>query len=247
MTLQEAGLEIAKALVRWVQRLDSAALAGVMGVSLMNEPAHMNALDAKGPFADEHAVLEWLTSAAKFFSASKLPAMGKKLYVQISDTAFHDFLGEVPKWWHSTFSSKERSSWAVLDLHWYTAWDRGTCDGRTSPGGAYNCTQPRSQIEGVQEHCIRKFATKWFSRHFEGQKVVSEMSAATYQNAPFACTNKSMLRNFLKEQVQIFDSFEITPFFWTWRMPYAHVFQPGWSLKYLAGLEDARGKSQCSP
>merc|ERR1711862_50906 len=86
--LTEIGLWIAKALVQWVEGLDSDADAAVAGLSFMNEPAHLSVAKFwKKPWARESQVLQWLSASAQYFRASALPRRGKKLYVQIIETA----------------------------------------------------------------------------------------------------------------------------------------------------------------
>lgn len=82
-----------------------------------------------------------LADAAQVFRISKLPREGKKLYMQMIDTAFKNFTATVVPWFHKTFSDTERSSWVVADQHWYVAWD-SQCDIRTDEGGAIACDAP---------------------------------------------------------------------------------------------------------
>jgi len=243
-TLRDCGLLIAKALVQWVEQLGAEEQVGIAGVSLMNEPAHMAAM-AKEPWADERQILSWLAAAGQIFRESQLPRNGQRLYVQVVDTAFKDFLVSVTPWWPNTFSFQERHSWAVIDLHWYAAWLAGKCDGRTIPGGGFLCDQPLDEVRPLLRRCADKFSVDFFASHFEGNRACSEMSVGTYEDGRYACTDRAVLRTFLQEQVASMQEQGIEPFFWTWRMPYASVFEPGWSLKHLAGLEDPHAASFC--
>mmetsp|Transcript_8154 Transcript_8154/g.23941 ORF Transcript_8154/g.23941 Transcript_8154/m.23941 type:complete len:538 (+) Transcript_8154:69-1682(+) len=237
------GLWIAKALVQWVEHLDREALEGVAGVSLMNEPAHL-AAKASRPWAYEFQIPKWLETSAHFFRGSRLPRMGKRLYIQVVPTAFKDFLAVVPGWYARAFSPQERHSWAVIDVHWYAAWDAGRCDGRTSPGGGYHCGQPVDHVRGIMHGCVERFAGGFLS-HFDGNKACSEMSVGTYEHAQCACRDGGLLHAFLEEQVKTMGHFGIEPFFWTWRMPFGQAFEPGWSLKHLAGMENPPPGSLC--
>jgi len=246
VALSETGLWVAKALISWLEALDERALSAVAGVSLMNEPAHMAATDAKDPakaFASESDVLAWLEASSQLFRASSLPGRGKRLYMQIIETAFKDFDGTVIPWFNRVFSAQEQSSWAVIDRHWYIAWNP-VCDGRTQDGGGYLCDQPLDEVRSTARTCVRNF-TEDFAKKFHGLKATSEFSVGTYQDAWFACNDKSTLGIFLEEQISAFGDAGIEPFFWSWRMPYGPVFEPGWSLKRLAGFEDHPPAEQC--
>jgi hypothetical protein len=248
LSLSESGLLVAKALISWVEGLDEEAQSAVAGVTLMNEPAHMAAIDAFDPekaFASESDVLAWLEASSDLFRSSSLPQIGKKLYVQIIETAFNDFSATVTPWWHQTFSSTERQSWAIIDRHWYAAWSN-TCSGQVTEGGGYLCDQPIPEIRGLLGDCVHSF-TDSFATDFEGQKACSEFSAGTLAKAVLACNDPSVLNAFLEEQVSAMKAANIESFFWTWRMPYGPVFEPGWSLKHLSGLEEPRPPEQCFP
>jgi hypothetical protein len=65
--------------------------------------------------------------------------------------------------------------------------------------------------------------------------------------AVLACNDPSVLNAFLEEQVSAMKAANIESFFWTWRMPYGPVFEPGWSLKHLSGLEEPQPPEQCFP
>lgn len=239
VSLQDAGLWVAQALVRWVEELPPTYRIAVAGVSLMNEPAHMAAFEHNDPskdFANEMQVLNWLAASAEFFRSSSLPTQGMKLYVQIIETAFKDFDGTVGPWYNSTFTSDEQRSWAILDRHWYVAWSNGGCDGRTNAGGAFNCDDNLETIRAKLRGCINGF-TKDFAAKYPGKKATSEFSIGTFEDARFACNDKSVGEVFLEEQLAAFAAADIEPFFWTWRMPHGKVFEPGWSLKHIAGLE----------
>ena len=118
---------------------------GLVGLTVMNEPAHLNSGEH---FASEDDVLRWLADAAQVFRISKLPQQGKKLYMQMIDTAFKNFTHTVVPWFHKTFTDTERSSWVVADQHWYVAWD-SECDIRTDEGGAIACDAPLEIIRQV--------------------------------------------------------------------------------------------------
>lgn len=232
--LSQVGLWIVGAAVGWLEHLNDEAKSGLVGLTVMNEPAHLNSGEN---FASEDDVLRWLADAAQVFRISKLPREGKKLYMQMIDTAFKNFTATVVPWFHKTFSDTERSSWVVADQHWYVAWD-SQCDIRTDEGGAIACDAPLETIRQKMQTCASSFAQK-FQNQFGVQMAVSEFSAGTSEEALFACQDRQVLFAFLQEQLSAWDSVGIQGFFWSWRMPYGKVFEPGWSLRWLSGLEDS--------
>lgn len=243
VAMREIGLWVARALIKWVEGLDAAAQAAVGGLTLMNEPAH---LSSGHKWASEGEVLHWLEQAAAAFRASSLPGRGVKLYVNVIETAFKDFSGTVGPWWAKTFSEAEQQQWAVMDRHWYTAWAGDSCSGRTVSGGAYTCDQPLDEIRSKLRECARGWAED-FAKQFKGLKAVTEFSAGTFDQALGACMDPSVLGAFLEEQVAAFTDSSVEPFFWSWRMPYGPVFEPGWSLKHLLGKEVAKAPAPCLP
>jgi len=240
--LTKVGLMLAKALIEWVENLDEPERRVVSGLALMNEPAHMNAYR---DFAREADVLQWLSSSVDMFRESSLPQHGKKLYVNIIDTAFKDFAGTVMPWWQKTFSQDERLTWAVAEWHWYAAWAPGTCDGRTVSGGAYSCYDSISEIQPTLHRCAMEAAGNAAGIFGEGLVALSEFSAGTFEDMRYACTDKTLLKLFLDDTVAGFQSFNMETFFWTWKIPYGASFQPGWSLKWLSGLEYASKAQLC--
>lgn len=232
--LSQVGLWIVSAAVKWLEDLSEEAKAGLVGITLMNEPAHLN---SGLHFAEEDDVLKWLADAAQIFRISSLPQEGKKLYMQMIDTAFQNFTHTVVPWFFDTFSDSERFSWVVADQHWYTAWDSKNCDMRTDEAGGLTCDTPLETIRPKMQKCAFSFAQK-FQQQFGMQMAVSEFSAGTSEAALFACQDRDVLRAFLQEQLSAWDAVGLQGFFWSWRMPYGKIFERGWSLRWLAGLEE---------
>lgn len=241
--LVDAGSWIAQALIDWIQSLDDTQRAAVAGVCFMNEPAHMNKW---ARFANESDVMAWLADVGGKFRASNLPGQGMKLYMNIMDTGFKDFEGEAVPWFLRTFSREERHIWATADTHWYAAWTSGTCDGRTLPGGAYVCDAPEQDVLDISAGCAKGEVENMHIRFGDGLISFSEVSVGTFEDARYACKDKRVTSTFLNEMMVRFKESDVESFFWSWRMPYAPVFEPGWSLKWLAGLEEpASARPKC--
>mmetsp|Transcript_55776 Transcript_55776/g.104623 ORF Transcript_55776/g.104623 Transcript_55776/m.104623 type:complete len:530 (+) Transcript_55776:27-1616(+) len=232
--LSQTGRWVVQALIRWAEALDPEAKKGIKGITIMNEPAHTNAWTH---FAEENDVLDWLSSAANDFRMSSLPEEGVKLYVNLIETAFEAFEHSAVPWFLATFSEKERATWAVADVHWYVAWSNGACDGRTVKGGAYSCSAPLAEVQRKLHWCAKDASSRLRFLFGKGLVAVTEFSAGTFHTARYACSESNILRAFLNEQVSAFTSDNIEPFFWTWKMPFGPNFEPGWSLKYILGLE----------
>jgi len=242
-TLKDAGLEVVRALIDWVEDLDSTTFRAVVGLTLMNEPGHLSA-GMKDRFVQEPDILQWLAQSADIFRKSLLPSFGAKLYMNIIDTAFDDFYATVPPWFFSTFSLEEQMAWAVMDMHYYMAWGAGTCDGRVIEGGGYRCGDALPEIESKLLSCSTPWAKK-FHQTFPGLKSCSEFSVGSFQDARYACNGETLMRTFLRTQVRTLEMHDIEPLFWTWRMPFGKVFEPGWSLKKIAGYETMRPAELC--
>ena len=136
-------------------------ISSLTRTQVMNEPAHLN---AGAKFAEEQEVLKWLANAAQIFRVSKLPGQGVKLYMQMIDTAFQNFTETVVPWFFQTFTDTERLSWVVADQHWYTAWDAGHCDMRTSEDGGLTCDTPVEVIRRKMRSCAKAFSSKILGR-----------------------------------------------------------------------------------
>lgn len=241
--LTDLGHKLVKALIAWVEGLDDAAFAGVGGITPMNEPAH---LSSGKTWAKEQQVLDWVAVASEYFRASSLPKRGVRLYLNLIRTAFKDFLPTVSKWYHATFTQAERTSWVVMDRHYYAAWDTGVCDAhpvianQTAPG--YTCDESESAMRAKMVKCVGGDFTVLFNQYFpDDLKSCTEFSASSYENAPLACSykNATFTNLWLEVQLQEYARTAVEPWFWTWRMPYGPVFESAWSLKYLLGLENA--------
>lgn len=242
--LTEVGFWIVRAMIRWVEGLSEPERSAVAGLTLLNEPAHMSQLArTKGkPFTkSEKQVMDWVAKASDMFRQSSLPGRGLKLHVSIIESAFKYFWDTAPAWWSKTFSSQERHSWAVFDIHFYDAWTP-KCSGRISKGGGYLCSQPVEEIRSIIKSCHEDYMSM-FAKKIHGLKACTEFSVATFEDPTQACNNEGLLRMYLEEQVKIFKRFGIESFFWSWRMPYGRNFQRAWSLKHLAGLEAPPDKS----
>jgi hypothetical protein len=239
--LVDAGQMIVDAMINWVEMLPYEERQAVAGLTVMNEPAHIS---AGKDWADEKQVLDWLADAADRFRRSELPQHGIKLYMNMIETAFVDFDAIVPAWWSETFSHKERHSWAVIDVHWYSAWGGEYCSGRTVSGGAYFCDDPMEEIQQVYEICLGGHVQK-MKKNFDGLRATSEFSLGTFDQARAACTDPATRALFLREQVDAMGRAGIEAFFWTWRMPYGPAFEAGWSLKHNLNRESPHRDSTC--
>jgi len=237
-----AGQLVAQAMIDWVQGFNDEDDKSIAGVSCMNEPAHMS--NGKS-WASEEQILSWMSECTQRFRTSNLSPRGVKLYVQLIETAFKDYFQAVSPWWHSTFSTAEQISWAVMDRHHYNAWAGPWCSGRTVGGGAYFCDQPMEEINKTMRACTDDF-TGEFNKYFTGLKAISEFSIGTYDQAQLACTDHQTQMMFLQDQVRAYSANGIEAFFWTWRMPYGQTFAPGWSLKFTLGREDPSSPFTCA-
>ncbi|CAE7376414.1 EXG1 [Symbiodinium sp. CCMP2592] len=235
-SLQYAGLLIVDAAIAWIEGLSGAAKKAVYGLSPMNEPAHLAGFQ-NPTFADHKVVLSWLETATKKFSRSKLVKQDVKMYMQVIETAFpgDTFNEEVPSWWKEVTSVKDRNTWAVFDMHWYTAW--GTKAGLLPGDAAVLCSQGIDKILEVLSPGIEGFAES-FKENFDGQRATSEFSASTNADALVACADVAITKAFMEKQVEVMKKHGINPYFWSLKMPYGPTFESQWSLKKIYGLQE---------
>jgi len=113
------GRQLYRDFVAWVEHLDDEALAGISGISPMNEPAHLAGVFANVPSRNylpplpegmeqlylhdlnHHStyqmpkgphlrVLLWLSDAVQVFRKSKLPKLGKQLHVNLHESVLQE-------------------------------------------------------------------------------------------------------------------------------------------------------------
>merc|ERR1719223_826610 len=243
VSLMELGRWITRAMITWIESLEDLIAGGhIWGVCFMNEPAHLSGIGAKwGRFATSDQVLGWVEEYSNMFRASSLPGNGVRLYIQLIETAWASgevFEREVPTWYENTFTHEERYQWAVIARLFYTAWG---CNGNIVQGAMYQCDQPLHEIRAMLNTCTSTYAEN-FARIFKGKRAVTEWSLGSAPDANIACSNPDVLRVLFEENVKAFAKIDpeeqIEPVFWSWKMPYGPKFQPGWSLRYFAGLSE---------
>jgi hypothetical protein len=88
-------------------------------ISWADAPSNNSALSPKD-------ILNTLALAVKKFSDSKLGDYGVKLYMNVIETMYDSSetkpFTEIGNWWKTVTTDAERTKWAVLDIHHYTAW-----------------------------------------------------------------------------------------------------------------------------
>lgn len=251
-SLTEAGIWVVQALIRWVEEgLSHEQRSTIAGLCLMNEPGH---LSWGGDWADQEQMLGWVGRAINLFRWSTLPKLGIRLYLNLVETAFRStsegFEQTFSSWWTSHTSADERSTWAVVDLHKYWAWDPACsgCDEWGADGQpvcAWTCGTPRSEVDEKLRGCIVRWRDRLSTVLPDGLKSISEFSAGTWHHGPTACRDVDLTRAYFQMQADAFKEIDIEPFFWNWKMPYGPIFQTGWSLKSLLGIESEGLPSQC--
>lgn len=243
--LNVTGRWITDALLDYVQTdlADLVKMGAIWGICFMNEPAHLAGIKGKwGAFATPGQVLHLVSGFADQFRRSALPGQGVRLYIQLIETAWASpeaFDAQVTDWYQNFFTSEERYNWAVMARHFYTAWG---CNGMITQGAAYQCDEPVDHIRSVLQPCISNFARD-FAMKFHGLRAVTEWSIGTHWDANMACTSPDVQRALFEENINAFamvsnSEIRIEPVFWSWKMPFGPKFQPGWSLKTFAGMDE---------
>lgn len=198
-------------------------------------------------------VLLWLSQSVETFRNSKLPQLGKEIHVNIHESVFRssdlpeDPNGEtgvaaahvVAAWWSTATSSAERSSWAILDMHHYHAWDE-PCAGTSDGLGNYTCGDDVSRSITLQR--CAAWASNVYRRAVDdecgpGARLASaEFSASTHHQVHRACNDIGTLHATYAAQVEDAKSADVELFFWSWKMPYGDSFRNAWSFKHLMYL-----------
>jgi hypothetical protein len=205
-------------------------------------------------------VLKWLDDAVDVFRQSSLPKKGVQLMMNIHESVLeakvlppHDGDDEggrhpgamrvIGAWWRGVTSATERSTWAVLDLHHYHAWEpncMGASDGHFDAN--YTCSKVEERKDAL-ERC-----SGWSAVYREaidkecgpGALLMSgEMSASTHHSVRHACNDIPTLRASYQYQVEAAKDAEVDLYWWSYKMPYGGAFRPAWSFKqflYLMGV-----------
>jgi hypothetical protein len=126
-SLQLMGLDIVTNLCNFYNALDQDLKEAVVGVTLMNEPAHLM-------WEDGSTMLTWLEDAVEIYrdlivspSPSTHPLLFNNLIsTSVSNDQMLDFMVR-------TFTEEERKTWAILDIHVYYAWDGSLSGCMVSP------------------------------------------------------------------------------------------------------------------
>jgi len=195
-------------------------------------------------------VFKWLGDSVDVFRKSSLPSLGKELMVNVIEYAIDDrnqtqmwSTSVIGAWWRAATSSKERSSWAVLDMHHYHAWS-SDCSGASDgpPFANYTCSDTNARNEAL-ERCTnwaRLFRSTIDEECGPGAKLMAgEMSASTHHSVRHACNDKTTLKTTYEMQHKAAQDANVNIFFWSFKMPYGGAFRPAWSLKhflYLMGV-----------
>jgi len=198
-------------------------------------------------------VFYWFQSAIEMFRQSKLPELGIELHVNIHESIFKSLSDDdaldsykrllaIASWWCAdsqeitTTSKKERSTWAVLDIHHYNAWSyacSGTIDGQ---GAGYACGDVHHRNE------ILKNCSKWANLYrsiidqqcSSNAKLMSgEFSAASHHSVRRSCNGVDDLKESYEMQVNAARRNQVDMYYWSFHMPYGGTFRRAWSFRQL--------------
>jgi hypothetical protein len=225
-------------LIEWMEELanrNASAFSGLYGLTPMNEPG----LGMPGGTA---AHLDTLAIALQLFRASRLPAAGKYLLmnmIQISSDA-------AASWWLSRTTATERAQWAVIDLHHYIAW----------PGVDWCANSSRTIDELRRAVDAAPDTWQWSARtslrltNSSALVAMSEFSGSTHEDTTKSCSPNNVafgdpakamevVRYFVSKQVQTSAATNVIDFFWKWHLPFNSNFRTEWSLKHILATDEA--------
>ncbi len=230
--LMQQGLDIVSELASFYLNLDATLRDHVVGVTLMNEPAHILS-------SDEGLTMQtWLGDAIGLWKEIVLTAVDvpPKMYVNLIETAISP--EDMVTFMKNHFTQTELECWAILDVHHYFAWDSNH-NGCTD-GCSYSCSDSATDegianINSIISDGAKSSHSYWLDN---GIPLVScsEYSLATFPASNDACRGDSVLDGMYQNQVKGFSAQGLeAAFFWTWRMPYGGSHEWGWSLKHYLG------------
>uniref|UniRef100_A0A7S4HVV1 Glycoside hydrolase family 5 domain-containing protein n=1 Tax=Odontella aurita TaxID=265563 RepID=A0A7S4HVV1_9STRA len=217
------------------------------------------------PVPDGHhlRVLLWLSDAVETFRSSSLPAKGIEIHVNVHESILTrdlvpddaDDIGAqsaaiLASWWRGTTTTVERSSWAVLDMHHYHAWDpacQGASDG--PPSGNYTCGDGAATAAtlgrcaswaGVYRSAVSGSPPDAGGIPPGARLASAEFSASTHHSVLHSCVDVTTLRSTYLAQVEAANDADVELYWWSWKMPHGGAFRRAWSFKhflYLMGVE----------
>eukprot|EP00546_Thalassionema_frauenfeldii_P008362 CAMPEP_0178919536 /NCGR_PEP_ID=MMETSP0786-20121207/14491_1 /TAXON_ID=186022 /ORGANISM="Thalassionema frauenfeldii, Strain CCMP 1798" /LENGTH=174 /DNA_ID=CAMNT_0020593477 /DNA_START=16 /DNA_END=537 /DNA_ORIENTATION=+ len=137
----------------------------------------------------------------------------------------------IAAWWSQVTTSKERSEWAVLDMHHYHAWEP-QCQGsnaRDNNDGNFTCPDVAARRDALQR--CSSWATETFRKlvhHHchqgddESQPLLmsGEFSTATHYRIRHACQDISTLKDSYMYQLKAAEEANVNLFYWSYKMPY---------------------------
>mmetsp|Transcript_15951 Transcript_15951/g.26731 ORF Transcript_15951/g.26731 Transcript_15951/m.26731 type:complete len:440 (-) Transcript_15951:290-1609(-) len=231
--LQEQGFDVLNSMFDFYAGLDSKLQASVIGMTLMNEPAHSMPQDGE-------TMLAWMDKAVDLFRQRIVvayPDTHPQLYMNLIGTALSD--SQITDFMVTAFSADELSAWAILDTHVYYAWNAGL-SGCTlmNEDCAWMCSvdSDESGFAAVTEQ-IRAAAASSHSNFLSNTSIplqgCSEFSLATYHDSENACRGFNMLEMMYAAQADGFEAQGILDrsLFWTWKMPYGGSHEAAWSVQ----------------
>ena len=205
-------------------------------------------------------VMKWLDDSITVFRKSSLPNKGIQLMVNVHESFLQPTilppndgdddggrhpgaLRVIAAWWRAVTSPKERSSWAVLDLHHYHAWEghcMGASDGHFTAN--YTCSNIEERTNAL-ERCsgwAEVYRAAIDQECGPGARLMSgEMSASTHHSIRHACNDISTLKASYQYQLEAAQESNVQLYWWSFKMPYGGAFRPAWSFTqflYLMGV-----------
>lgn len=202
-------------------------------------------------------VFKWLDDAIDTFRTSSLPDRGIELAVNLHESVLrpwdvpgdddHDMGGRhtsamhvLAAFWRGVTTPRERSTWAVLDIHHYHAWEpqcQGAVDGHVLAN--YTCAMVEERMDALNR------CSSWATIYREAvdqecgpnAKIMSgEMSASTHHSVRHACNDPSTLRASYLLQLEAAKRARVKLYWWSYKMPFGGAFRPAWSLSHFLWL-----------
>ena len=201
-------------------------------------------------------VLLWLRDAVQVFRESSLAQLGKEFHVNVHESIFRAALvgndaldpgGRHPTatkiiaaWWRATTTSSERTTWAVLDMHHYHAWEPACSGTVVVDQGNYTCGDAAGRAQALAR--CSSWATETYRGAVDaecgpGARLASgEFSAATHHQVRHACNDVTTLQASYLSQLRAAEEAGVELYYWSFKMPYGGAFRSAWSFRQLMHL-----------
>lgn len=222
-------------LYNWASNLNHERFKTLHGISPMNEPAHLRTTEKRidGWNISNNDILLILGKSIELFRYYPRLIKNKKLVMNIIETSIYpqtNWGNIYGNWWKQITTKLERTTWAVIDVHHYVAWDNPKF-----------CSNVEECIYNIENYSVYSKIRQDLKLDKNDLLYSTEFSASTEQQTNKSLTSgllnnkdtKILRNNFLLAQLLDMKKNNVKGFFWNWSIPYNSNYHNEWSLKNI--------------